>query len=231
MPPSANRPRHLSTGPKEDYYTVLGVRRDASLEQIAEAYRRMARKCHPDANPDDPQAERQFMKVQAAFEVLSDPAKRAAYDRTSISFATVRMTTKPGPVSSSYYQFPRKHRWERDPCAVDLIRWPAFSLLVSALPGLLWGVSLLANAIVDGLTWGEVEPPEPFMSLILTSCNASVVLGALNMFALWSYRMAVFASILAMLPCGGPCWCLGAVFGIWSLVRLMDETVKAAFKY
>ena len=75
---------------EEDYYTTLRVLRNASEEEIHEAYRKLARKYHPDLNPDDPQAEKKFEEIQAAFEVLSDPQQRAAYDCTIQSFATAR---------------------------------------------------------------------------------------------------------------------------------------------
>jgi hypothetical protein len=73
----------------EDYYTTLGVHRNASAEEIAKAYRKLARKYHPDLNPDDPEAEKKFEEVQAAFEVLSDSEQRAAYNRKPQSFATL----------------------------------------------------------------------------------------------------------------------------------------------
>lgn len=66
---------------KRDYYEVLGVSRDADQETIKKAYRRLARKHHPDANPNDSQAAERFKEVREAYEVLSDPEKRAAYDR------------------------------------------------------------------------------------------------------------------------------------------------------
>ncbi len=65
----------------QDYYELLGVGRDASQDEIKKAYRRLARENHPDANPDDPEAEHHFREIAQAYEVLSDPQKRAAYDR------------------------------------------------------------------------------------------------------------------------------------------------------
>ena len=65
----------------QDYYELLGVSRDASQDEIKKAFRRLARETHPDANPDDPEAEHHFREIAQAYEVLSDPQKRAAYDR------------------------------------------------------------------------------------------------------------------------------------------------------
>ena len=66
---------------KRDYYEVLGVDRSATPEQIAEAYRKAALRYHPDRNPNDPDAVAKFKEASEAFEVLSKPEKRAAYDR------------------------------------------------------------------------------------------------------------------------------------------------------
>jgi molecular chaperone DnaJ len=65
---------------EKDYYQVLGVARDASADEIKKAYRRLARKNHPDANPDDPQAERRFKDVGEAYAVVGDATKRGEYD-------------------------------------------------------------------------------------------------------------------------------------------------------
>jgi len=65
----------------QDYYATLGVRRNAAPEEIRKAYRRLARKHHPDLNPGDKAAEERFKKVQEAYDVLSDAKKRQMYDQ------------------------------------------------------------------------------------------------------------------------------------------------------
>lgn len=64
-----------------DYYAILGVEHNATTEEIKKAFRRVARETHPDANPDDPEAEERFKKAAEAYEVLSDVDRRARYDR------------------------------------------------------------------------------------------------------------------------------------------------------
>jgi DnaJ-class molecular chaperone len=71
-----------------DYYEVLGVPRSAGDDEIKKAYRKLARKHHPDRNPGDKQAEATFKEVQNAYDVLSDSEKRARYDRFGTADAT-----------------------------------------------------------------------------------------------------------------------------------------------
>jgi molecular chaperone DnaJ len=66
---------------KQDYYEILGVKRDASAEDIKRAYRKMAMESHPDRNPGDAAAERRFKDAAEAYAVLADEGKRQAYDR------------------------------------------------------------------------------------------------------------------------------------------------------
>ena len=71
----------MATTPKKDYYEILGVKKSASAEDIRKAFRKLARKYHPDVNPGDKSAEEKFKSLSEANEVLSDPKKRKIYDQ------------------------------------------------------------------------------------------------------------------------------------------------------
>ena len=84
----------------EDYYKTLGISRNASQDEIQKAYRAMARKYHPDVNPDDETAKQRFQEVQQAYDVLSDQKKREMYDRYGSSFES--MGAGGGPQGGPY---------------------------------------------------------------------------------------------------------------------------------
>src|SRR6201982_2289909 len=71
----------MATTTKTDYYELLGVPRKASVKDIRAAFRKLARKYHPDLNPGDKSAEEKFKQIQEAYDVLSDSKKRQAYDQ------------------------------------------------------------------------------------------------------------------------------------------------------
>src|SRR5215472_1841611 len=81
----------------KDYYDVLGVSRTASADEIKKAFRKLARKYHPDVNPKDKTAEEKFKDINEAYEVLSDPEKRKRYDQLGPNWkAGADFTPPPG---------------------------------------------------------------------------------------------------------------------------------------
>src|ERR1700759_160742 len=71
----------MATTTKKDYYEILGVKKSASADDIRKAFRKLARKYHPDVNPGDKAAEEKFKTLSEANDVLSDPKKRKIYDQ------------------------------------------------------------------------------------------------------------------------------------------------------
>ena len=80
------RIRNIIMAEKRDYYEVLGVPRDADEAAIKKAYRALAKKYHPDANPGDAAAAEKFKEASEAYSVLSDPQKRQQYDQFGHDF-------------------------------------------------------------------------------------------------------------------------------------------------
>ena len=80
----------------DDYYKALDVSRTASPEEIQKAYRKLARKYHPDMNPDDAAAKKKFQQVQKAYDVLNDPEKRKLYDQFGPAFENMAAGGGPG---------------------------------------------------------------------------------------------------------------------------------------
>lgn len=99
---------------KKDYYNILGVKKDAKPDEIKKAYRRLARKHHPDVNPNDKISEDKFKEVQEAYDVLSDEKKRKVFDRfgyyadnldADSPFATGAASGGPGGFDFSGFDF------------------------------------------------------------------------------------------------------------------------------
>ena len=93
----------------KDYYAILGVDPKADSEAIKKAYRKLAKRYHPDANPNNPKASERFKDVGEANAVLSDPKKRAKYDQVrklgAFGFKGARPGARPGPQQSTSFSF------------------------------------------------------------------------------------------------------------------------------
>jgi molecular chaperone DnaJ len=93
----------MATTTKQDYYELLGVPRKAAQKEIRQAYRKLARKYHPDLNPGDKSSEEKFKQVQEAYDVLSDEKKRQMYDQ--FGFETPGAGGMPNPADSGNVHF------------------------------------------------------------------------------------------------------------------------------
>jgi curved DNA-binding protein len=88
----------------KDYYKILGVDKGATEKDVKKAFRRLARQYHPDMNPDDPSAEERFKEINEAYEVISDPEKRAKYDQLGADWQRWQQTGgRPGGFDWSRY--------------------------------------------------------------------------------------------------------------------------------
>ncbi|MDY7019037.1 MAG: J domain-containing protein [Chloroflexota bacterium] len=91
----------------KDYYQILGVKKDATEKEVKQAYRRLARKHHPDLNPNDKSAEAKFKEMNAAYQVLSDPEKRRKYDQYGDQWEYAEQFTKSAGSEGVRHDFAR----------------------------------------------------------------------------------------------------------------------------
>jgi DnaJ-class molecular chaperone len=89
----------------KDYYKILGVPRDADEKTIKAAYRRLARKYHPDVNRGDPQAEEKFKEINEAYEVLKDPEKRTKYDQFGADWERYQQATGARGETTDFFEW------------------------------------------------------------------------------------------------------------------------------
>src|SRR6059036_1455153 len=85
----------------KDYYSTLGVAKTATEKEIKQAYRKLARKHHPDVNPGDKSAESRFKEINEAYEVLGDPPKRRKYDELGANWRMYEQPGEPAPAPGS----------------------------------------------------------------------------------------------------------------------------------
>src|SRR6266704_2204816 len=88
----------------KDYYNTLGVKRNASEKEIKSAFRKLARKHHPDVNPGDKESEARFKEISEAYEVLSDADKRQKYDQFGSDWERYQQTAN-GPAGFDFSKY------------------------------------------------------------------------------------------------------------------------------
>src|SRR6266540_278652 len=112
-----------------DYYKILGVERGASHADIRKAYRKLARKFHPDINPGNKDAENKFKELSVAYDVLSDEKKRKLYDEFGEAGLAAGSDARSGYRVQHGHRFPRRGAWLSDR------NYPAAARPVRGLPG------------------------------------------------------------------------------------------------
>ena len=225
----------------EDYHSILGVPRNASQGVIHHAYFQLAKACHPDLHPDDPDAATKFEQIQRAFEKLYKPSRwrrrRGVFTPESV-LAKIASRSRP--------------EWTCDPGSRELVIVPAIFLI---LLGLLGPVSVAIGTAIEKARLAErrnqpeaervPQERESFDELFQRAGKAGslllsvpwtiawgtiVVVGGINMLAMRIHMLAVAVSILVMIPCVvGPFCLLGFFVGGWALTRLYDPLTKDDF--
>jgi len=104
-----------------DYYTLLGIDQSASGDEIGRAYRRAARATHPDIHPDEPAAGERFTAIAIAYETLSDPARRASYDRAQPAVPPAYRVEPIGPRRATPFVVPIRIQHRRAPAPIRLL--------------------------------------------------------------------------------------------------------------
>lgn len=137
---------------KKDYYKILGISKNATEVEIKQAYRKLAKKYHPDSNPNTPNAEENFKKITEAYEILSDASKRKLYDETPDDQDFTQWTEAN---KKNHTQTPDSELTKEDikscfGCLVSLLKVIGFIILVSYGRGIVSGIfNIGMDAIFD----------------------------------------------------------------------------------
>jgi hypothetical protein len=140
---------------RRDYYQVLGVSRDASRTEIRRAFRRLARRYHPDVSTE-PDAEERFKAVNEAYQVLGDPATRAAYDRFLALRERAEHRWPDRPPREASYEPVRPRPVQPTPPPAppsDLATTPGFTLAIGVVNILMSGTMLYAGLVLLPENW------------------------------------------------------------------------------
>ncbi len=105
-----------------DYYSTLGVAKTATEKEVKQAFRKLARKHHPDVNPGDKSAEAKFKEINEAYEVLGDPAKRKKYDELGANWRAYEQAGAGGPSRVRMRRLPRRRN--QPALLPNASRWP-----------------------------------------------------------------------------------------------------------
>lgn len=135
----------MATTPKKDYYEILGVKKSASAEDIRKAFRKLARKYHPDVNPGDKSAEEKFKTLSEANDVLSDPRNGKFTTRSgSIPTISIRPRRKPTRGAEAKADLPEARRGDFPAAAQDRPAARAFLLISADSISRTWATALAA---------------------------------------------------------------------------------------
>lgn len=124
----------------KDYYSILGVKKSASEDEIKKAFRKLALKYHPDRNPEDKQAETRFKEISEAYEVLSDPEKRKKYDQFGQYWQQADRAGQPGRAGQAG-QSPYSSGFSTDFGGFDFSQYGSFDEFIDELLGRFGGPS------------------------------------------------------------------------------------------
>src|ERR1019366_2701873 len=167
----------MATTTNQDYYGVLGVKKSASTDDIRKAFRKLARKYHPDVNPGDKGAEEKFKTLSEANDVLSDPKKRKIYDQLGFYSDNIdpAAAASPGPVPATLAEASPEPTAPADP-AMSISAASIFPICSKAHAPAAGGLQAEGSAMFSpafSAAAGVVKPPRQARSRVATLSTRS----------------------------------------------------------